>query len=297
MTLAVSMLALSCVWKDKSGSSSTDEKDSVAVIPSNSHFTADSVYFEDSLFMGDNKAKVAHVKIEGMYPSGESSMLVDSIRVWLAGQLSHAGYNNGDALFSYDCGLLADGKSLAETACLAYFASAKSDFDGFMKDGFLDEGFSCTYEYDYSFKPTFCTDSILTYNFSGYTYFCGAHGSSVGIGQTFAVSTGKRLGTEDMFLTDSKLRLIDLIRNGLWEQYFMAENSGGELSSLEDALLISPDTLPLPACPPLCTDTGMVFIYQQYEIACYAAGMPACVLPYKELKPLMRQEVVRLMPE
>ena len=297
MVLAVSMLASSCVWNAKSGNNTVEDTDSVTVGAQISSFTVDSIHWEDSLFVGENKIKGANVCISGLYPVGGPSLLVDSTRAWIAELLSYGGLSNGDAQFCYDAYLLSDGKALIEAAGLSYLVDVKKDIDDMVHEGFFDEDRACCYEFSYSFKPVFCTDSILTYDFSGYTYMCGAHGSALGFGQTFAVSTGKRLDAEDMFLPENRLQLLDLIRDGLWKQYFMAENESGEYSSLKDALLISPDTLPLPACPPLCTDKGIVFIYQQYEIACYAAGMPACTLSYEALKPLMYSEVSRLMPE
>lgn len=35
---------------------------------------------------------------------------------------------------------------------------------------------------------------------------------------------------------------------------------------------------PLPSTPPFLTKDGIRVIYQQYEIAPYAAGMPSCVI-------------------
>lgn len=32
---------------------------------------------------------------------------------------------------------------------------------------------------------------------------------------------------------------------------------------------------------------GFHVVYQQYEIACYAAGLPGCVLPYDSVAPLL----------
>ena len=37
---------------------------------------------------------------------------------------------------------------------------------------------------------------------------------------------------------------------------------------------------------PVCRPNGVEFIYQQYEIAPYAAGIPTCTLPYDSLENL-----------
>ena len=46
----------------------------------------------------------------------------------------------------------------------------------------------------------------------------------------------------------------------------------------EEAQRIFREEFPLPATPPYLTAEGVNIIYQQYEIACYAAGMPTCVI-------------------
>ncbi|MDE6438615.1 MAG: RsiV family protein, partial [Muribaculaceae bacterium] len=48
--------------------------------------------------------------------------------------------------------------------------------------------------------------------------------------------------------------------------------------------------------PPYFMKDGVVFLYQQYEIACYAAGMPACVIPYSALLPFMTPAARELVP-
>ncbi len=128
----------------------------------------------------------------------------------------------------------------------------------------------------------------------------GAHGGAVGLTQTFDRNSGVSLTYANSFLPSRRTELLELIRNGLWEQYFKdnfgdAGNDGSEVS-LRDALLIDPDTLPLPACPPDFRSDGVAFSYQQYEIACYAAGMPSCVISYDSLEPLMTPWVRDLLP-
>ncbi len=281
MLAALPVIAVSlssCEWINKKLASSATDEDGVEQM-----FVTDSVHWADTLQMGAN---TAYAKVEGWYPSGGVPRLVDSTRVWIAEQM---GYD--------DTARLTDGRVFASAVGKASMESARTDFEDFAQDEAMGDDFSVTYEYAYSFAPIFSTDSILTYNFSGYVYTAGAHGNSVRMGQTFAVSSGKRLGLAEMFMPEATARLTDLVRDGLRNQYFGATATGGEAISLEDALLISPDELPLPACPPLCIDTGVVFIYQQYEIAPYAAGMPTCVLPYEALRPLMRPGVIGLLPQ
>ena len=44
---------------------------------------------------------------------------------------------------------------------------------------------------------------------------------------------------------------------------------------------------PLPENAPILRFNGMEFVYGQYEIAPYAAGMPSCILPYDSIRNLV----------
>ena len=43
-------------------------------------------------------------------------------------------------------------------------------------------------------------------------------------------------------------------------------------------------------------ENGVGFIYQQYEIAAYAMGMPNDTIPYERIKPFMTEWSKRLIP-
>ena len=53
--------------------------------------------------------------------------------------------------------------------------------------------------------------------------------------------------------------------------------------------------LPLPVTDPWLTRDGIVFLYQEYEIACYAMGRPSVILPYEVLLPLLTDEAKALL--
>lgn len=251
-------------------------------------FTTDSVHWEDSVATG---ACRAIAKISGQYPSTGNPMLVDSVRRWIGSQISFAGYSD-KPVFTATAAELGDGSKLVAAAGNALTAMARKDFAGFEKDSI-----SVNYEFSYNFKPIFESDSLLTYSFAGYVYLGGAHGGSTGLGQTFNRNNGASLTYANSFRADRTDALKDLIRKGLWEQYFQDEASGGSgAATLKEALLIDPDTLPLPVCPPEFGKNGIIVTYQQYEIACYAAGMPSCVLSYDAVKPLLTEQTARLVP-
>ena len=53
--------------------------------------------------------------------------------------------------------------------------------------------------------------------------------------------------------------------------------------------------LPLPATDPWLTKKGVSFIYQQYEIAPYAAGMPSFVLAYDDIRPYLTEDAAKML--
>lgn len=247
--------------------------------------TTDSVWAADSLLTGGCKATA---RVAGRYPASGNKQLVDSIRAWLGNQLSYSLQNSGERLFTPTAAELASGEALARRCVKAMLAEAGADF----KD-FTAEGFEYTYEYQFGFRPTFETDSVVTYSFSSYCYFGGAHGGAFGGGQSFDANSGRRLTADSMFGAASRKKLVAMIRKALWKQYFSRNAEPG--TTLSD-ILFEPDSLQLPAVPPVFGDKGLIFTYQQYEIAPYVYGMPACVLPYSEVGPLMRPEAKRLIP-
>jgi hypothetical protein len=52
--------------------------------------------------------------------------------------------------------------------------------------------------------------------------------------------------------------------------------------------------IPVPKTPPYIIEDGILAVYQQYEIAPYAAGMPSVKFSRKDLEPIMTGWAKRL---
>ena len=90
-----------------------------------------------------------------------------------------------------------------------------------------------------------------------------------------------------------------MIKEGL-RQYF--QSYGADVSTdeqLKEFLYTDADidNLQLPAWAPYLTEEGMLFSYQQYEIAAYAAGIPAFVISYDQLMPYLTEAGAALIKE
>lgn len=249
-------------------------------------FVTDSVIWTDSLTMNGCKAKIT---LGGRYPVAGPSPLVDSVRAWIGREMSYTASSTSDPLFKPNATELASGKLLLAHCGKALMEMSRRDFRSM-----ADEDFDIEYEFINSFRPVYQTDKVLTYSFSSYSYMGGAHGSSTGDGQTFVLSSGQGLTARNMFRPGATATLTNYLRKALWDQYFKTDAEPG--STLADVLLIRPEALQLPVTAPQFGPDGLIFIYQQYEIAPYCYGMPSCVLPYEAVKPLMNPEVADLLP-
>ena len=124
-------------------------------------------------------------------------------------------------------------------------------------------------------------------------YLGGAHGLAPYFGQTFRKSDGRRIGWE-IFGKTSDEKFQQIIKDGLVEYFEL-----GSESELGDHLMneASAYYVPLPQCPPLFTAEGVTFVYNQYEIAAYAYGLPTFTVAYEKLLPFMMTTGKRLVAE
>ncbi len=146
--------------------------------------------------------------------------------------------------------------------------------------------------YDASMEQLFESDKVVTYRLTITLDLGGAHPTTREIGATFNKDDGKQL-TWDIVRSDSQSQLRDFLR-GMLRDYFNAKSDSELMESLQG--LDNVANLPLPATPPYMTNEGFTFIYQQYEIAAYAAGMPSGVIPYERLKPCLTEYAQKLVP-
>ena len=187
-------------------------------------------------------------------------------------------------------------------------SQAKEDYDERVK--YWDEDTTLTEEqrkefkegvtpWDYSMDVTKTSEdsTFVVFNDTEYAYIGGAHGGVFGWGGiTFRFSDGSIVKD---FLKDNVVKdMQPLLKKGL-KEYFN-ENADEKITTeqqLMEQLMLPEESkglIPLPAWTP-CPDEkgkGLVFTYQQYEIACYAVGMPSFVLTWEELKPFLKEDIL-----
>lgn len=260
--LTVTILCTAC-----SGNKTEKAENAVPAV-----FTTDSVAAADSLAVGKSSVRAT---ITMLYPADGPKNLVDSVRMWINTRL---GLKDT---------IIADGAKAARLALVQQLDSNKVDLAEMAK-AFPD--YQTQYVTLGEISPVFETEKVLTYTGSIYTYTGGAHGSTVSFGSTFRTDNGKALGW-DIFQPDSLPAIKNMVKEAIKTQYFKAGND------FSDYLLVKESEFPLPQTAPIFVKDGIEFIYQQYEIAPYAAGMPSCVLPYPALISSLADTIVPLVPD
>jgi len=137
----------------------------------------------------------------------------------------------------------------------------------------------------------------LVLSFCDYIYQGGAHGGISGAGAvTFAKQTGQRISK--FLIPDCEEKIQPLLVTGLLLYYTQDEDEIMTEPELMERLLLEGNTIPLTKqYPPYPTSEGLVFTYGQYEIACYADGMPSFCIPYSQIEPFLLPEVKQLIVE
>ena len=149
------------------------------------------------------------------------------------------------------------------------------------------------WQYEYSFEKIGETPSYVVYFSRNYIYMGGAHGGITGAGGlTFDKSDGHLV--EHLIDPSSTIPMQSLLVKGLLSFYSDLSIEMKEEELLE-SLFIEDGIIPLPGWEPYPEGDSMVFIYQQYEIASYAQGMPSFSLPVNDLLPYLTLEAKAIL--
>ena len=132
-------------------------------------------------------------------------------------------------------------------------------------------------------------DRYVTYSQESYLYSGGAHGITLLSGASFNKISGQRF-TFGMFVEPQSL--TDLIQESLKTQYFDELMDGADVTFDEVIFSESVEEFPLPVTEPWIRSDSVIFVYQSYEIAPYALGIPQCGIPYQEIKGFLTEEGV-----
>lgn len=238
----------------------------------NEELKTDSIKYEQ-------KTKDTEVSLKVDFPTSGNPTLTNIIAEYISEQLGG----------TY-AGTLTQGDSI-----LNYYGQAQRD--SLMAERQDMGATPMPYLYSCDIKKDAETDKYVTYTCYTEIYLGGAHGSHMVEGTTFRKADGRRFGYDMLRNTDSDA-FHKLIKEGLI-RYFntgttLAVKTDGEL---KNCLLVEDDVnyLPLPRTAPYLSKDGMTFIYQSYEIASYAAGMPTFTIPFDQVKPFLTETAKKML--
>ena len=265
----------------------------------------------ETLNYEDSKAH-ADLSIKVELPVYGQGAAADRIRASLVevmdGQLSHIGSYEEERLFPAFEGDFSKTESLVmyyrDKALEAIGQLSQEDYDERVNS--IEENDGLTdgqrkeiladmpgWEYDFSLLKDRETDRYVVFLSQDYVYLGGAHGGVVGRGGlTFDKKEGALV--EKMVDSASLDAVQPLLRKGL-SQYFSDEDMEVSPEELDNILFLETGVIPFPAWTPYPSEEGLVFTYQQYEIAAYAAGMPEFTVPYADILPYLTPEAKVLL--
>ena len=224
----------------------------------------------------------AEVSVLVQWPTKGEKVVVDSLR-------KHIRYLLGDDFIDSPKAIQAYGQSLFESQQEEWHR-VYDDMDPDARTG----AFSKTHDI------TLLTQNknYVTYFYDTHEYGGGAHGYTTEVGFTFRKSDGKQI---QLLKNTNSPKLAKLIKEGVRRHFSERPDKPMSDEELLEYLFASEvsalNNLPLPGNSPYLSDTGMVFLYTQYEIAPYSSGIITFEIPFKDIEPFMTDEAKKLIPE
>lgn len=172
-----------------------------------------------------------------------------------------------------------DGKSRGGKSIELLADEFLKDYEGFRKEF----GSELPYQFDLSCSVPLNRPGYLTVDISWDAYTGGAHGMHHTEFLVFDTATGKRLKPEDVFVPGFATvlnRLIDAKFRQM-KGLLKTERLDGEKGTLFENVIRHNDNFAL-------GDKGIVFFYNEYEIAAYAFGPTEIELVYGELQDILK---------
>jgi len=137
--------------------------------------------------------------------------------------------------------------------------------EGFCSDPVVGSALT-TKEYNSKYEVVY-TDyerTFFSYRVESFTYTGGAHGNTVvGVG-TIDVKTGKELKVADAIPKDKRAEALARVKAAVIKQIGGADNLQGEVTLTENFYV---------------AEDGLHFVFNEYEVACYAQGQVEVVIP------------------
>ena len=277
--IGISFLVMSCLTLTTTLSSCDSIKKKMASLTGSDELKTDSIVFH-------KEADHANVHCYVDYPTDGNELLVNAIQEYVNEQLG--GTFDGDPN---------DGQQLVSVYGEGEWNNLKDEYKDLVADGEGDWMDDVSFYTDVDIRKVYETEKVVTYITTTDTYLGGAHGMQSQTGVTFRKSDGRRFGYDMMRQLLSE-EFYQETKEGL-RTYFKEAGADAQTDAeLKDWLLTDDDinSLSHPKADPYMTEKGVEFLYQPYEIAPYAAGMPSFTLSYQDIKPFLTIGAQKMIP-
>jgi len=141
--------------------------------------------------------------------------------------------------------------------------------------------FMLSWDFDEDVKVIYNANDILSLEFSAYYYTGGAHGGYGSIFKNIDLKSGKTILLKDLLKPGYQDALSSIITKALKQQYGMTETT--KLS--DNGFFV--ETID-PSSNFYLTKKGIGFVYNPYEIACYANGMIDIFVPFSDMEAIVK---------
>lgn len=125
-----------------------------------------------------------------------------------------------------------------------------------------------TEEYQSKYRVAFADGKYISFRAEEYSYTGGAHGSNKITVGTIDRKTGRRLRLEDLISSDKLPELTKILYAKVVKKLGGKDNLQGEVRPMENFCIVK---------------GGLKFVYNAYEVACYAAGAIEVVVLFDEM--------------
>ena len=278
--IMIMMAAAFTACSHRASNGSTSDADSLSIDSTTVVSVADSSYIEVETVKFEKNDSTAEVSLLVQWPTKGERVIVDSLRKHICDLLGHDDIDSPKAIQDY-------GQSLFESLSIDWH----DVYDDMAPDDRLG---AFSKEHDITLLTQ--TSRYVTYFYRTFEYGGGAHGFTTEVGFTFRKSDGKQIPL--LTNTDSP-QLAKLIKEGI-KSFF----AGGPDKTMTDEEVLeflfaeeveTLDNLPIPGNSPYLTDTGVVFLYTQYEIAPYSSGIITFEVPFADVLPFLTPEAKALI--
>ena len=132
-----------------------------------------------------------------------------------------------------------------------------------------------TQEYQSKYSVIFADEKYISFRAEEYSYTGGAHGNTEITVGTIDRQTGRRLRLADFVSADGLHELAKILHAKVVKKLGGKENLQGEVRPIENFCVVK---------------DGLKFVYNEYEVACYAVGAVEVPVKWDEMRMIANRE-------